>query len=245
MSVCIKARVESYDVTPGNLIRQSSVFRLCQKAACDDLDNFGGSFEKLLENNLAFVITKMEITYFKDIKTYDEIEVISRPRGISGPAFIRDYEITKNGERLAYASSYWVLIDVAKRKFKRPSSLEGICEIVPDMENIYPMEMKKIHLDTKEMEKVDERRVYYGSIDRNNHMNNTFYPDILFDYLPSGFLDTLTGKTITIQYSSEILLGESFTVYTKEDGNDFFLCARNEESQKDIFSAQITLSKKD
>ena len=241
MSVTIKARVESYDVTPSNLIRQSSVFRLCQKAACDDLDNFGGSFEKLLENNLAFVITKMEITYFKDIKTYDELEIISRPRGISGPTFVRDYEIVKDGELLAYASSYWVLIDVAKRKVKRPSSLEGVCKIIPDEENIRPMEMKKIRLDFETMEKVDERRVYYSHIDRNNHMNNTFYPDILFDYLPEKFKESLFGRTITIQYSSEILLGESFSVYIKEDENDFFLCARNEETQKDIFSSQISV----
>ncbi len=241
MSIRIKARVESYDVTPNNLIRQSSVFRLCQKAACDDLDNFGGSFEKLLENNLAFVITKMEITYFKDIKTYDEIEITSRPRGIIGPSFIRDYEITKDGEMVAYASSYWVLIDVAKRKFKRPSSLAEICEIIPDMENLRPMEMKKIHLDLNALEKTDERRVYYSHIDRNNHMNNTFYPDILFDYLPEKFKESLKGRTVTIQYSSEILLGESFTVYTKEEENDFFLCARNEDSQKDIFSSQISI----
>lgn len=242
MSTSIKTRIESYDVQPNNLVRQSSIFRLCQKVAGDDLDKFGGSFEILLKNNLAFVITKMEITYFEDLNTYDEIEIISRPRGISGPAFIRDYDILKDGKRIAYASSYWVLIDVGKRKFKRPSSLEGICEIVPDMENIFPMEMKKIHLDLGTMEKIDERCVYYSNIDRNNHMNNTFYPDILFDYLPGKYKKTLKGRTITVQYSSEILLGEHFTIYKKEEDNSFYLCARNEEKDSDVFSAVIEVN---
>ena len=91
------------------------------------------------------------------------------------------------------------------------------------------------------MEKADERKVYYSNIDRNNHMNNTFYPDILFDYLPDSYLDTLKGKTVTVQYSSEILCGEHFTVYKKEEDGAFILSARCEKEDKDIFSAMITM----
>ena len=90
MSTTLKTRIESYDVTPNGLMRQSTIFRLCQKVAGDDLDKFGGSFETLVSHGLTFVITKMEITYFADIKTYDEIEIVTRPRGVKGPSFIRD-----------------------------------------------------------------------------------------------------------------------------------------------------------
>jgi acyl-CoA thioesterase FadM len=173
--------------------------------------------------------------------TYDEIEIVTRPRGVKGPSFIRDYDILKNGERVAYASSYWVLIDFEKRKFCRPSAISAVCEIVPDMDNLYEMEMRKLHPDINEMVKSDERKVYYSSIDRNNHMNNTFYPDILFDYLPESYLDTLSGKTITVQYNSEILCGEHFSVYTKEENGEFTLSARCEKENRDIFSAMITM----
>ena len=240
MSTTLKTRIESYDVTPNGLMRQSTIFRLCQKVAGDDLDKFGGSFEVLVSHGLTFVITKMEITYFADIKTYDEIEIVTRPRGVKGPSFIRDYDILKNGERVAYASSYWVLIDFEKRKFCRPSAISAVCEIVPDMDNLYEMEMRKLHPDINEMVKSDERKVYYSSIDRNNHMNNTFYPDILFDYLPDSYLDTLSGKTITVQYNSEILCGEHFSVYTKEENGEFTLSARYEKEDRDIFSAIIS-----
>ena len=241
MSTTLKTRIESYDVTPNGLMRQSTIFRLCQKVAGDDLDKFGGSFETLVSHGLTFVITKMEITYFADIKTYDEIEIVTYPRGVKGPSFIRDYDILKNGERVAYASSYWVLIDFEKRKFCRPSAISEVCEIIPDMDNLYEMEMRKLHPDINEMAKSDERKVYYSSIDRNNHMNNTFYPDILFDYLPESYLDTLSGKTLTVQYNSEILCGENFTVYTKEENGEFTLSARCEKEDRDIFSAMITM----
>ena len=147
MSTTLKTRIESYDVQPNGCMRQSAIFRLCQKVAGDDLDKFGGSFENLVAHGMTFVITKMEITYFADIKTYDEIEIVTHPRGVKGPSFIRDYDILKNGERVAYASSYWVLIDIEKRRFCRPSAISEVCEIVPDMENMLPMEMKKIHPD--------------------------------------------------------------------------------------------------
>lgn len=241
MSTTLKTRIESYDVTPNGLMRQSTIFRLCQKVAGDDLDKFGGSFETLVSHGLTFVITKMEITYFSDIKTYDEIEIVTYPRGVKGPSFIRDYDILKNGERVAYASSYWVLIDFEKRKFCRPSAISAVCEIIPDMDNLYEMEMRKLHPDINEMVKSDERKVYYSSIDRNNHMNNTFYPDILFDYLPESYLDTLKGKTITVQYNSEILCGEHFSVYTKEENGEFTLSARCEKEDRDIFSAMIAM----
>ena len=240
MTTKISTRIETYDVQPNGLVRQSAIFRICQGVAGDDLDKFGGSFETLVEHGLTFVITKMEIKYFSDIKVYDELEIITRPRGIAGPTFIRDYDILKDGVRVAYASSHWVLIDFKNRRFCRPSALSAVCELIPDMDDLYPMEMKKIHPDLSEMENIDERTVYYSSIDRNNHMNNTFYPDILFDYLPDSYRDNLAGKTITVQYTAEIKCGEKFSVYKKESENEFILTANGEGGDKTIFSAIIT-----
>ena len=239
MSTSIFAKIESYDVQPNGIVRPSAIFKLFQKAAGDDLDNFNMSFELLHENNIAFVLTKLTIKFYDNINVYDDIKIITRPRNNKGVYFIRDYDLFVNGNRVAYATSHWVIIDVSTRKLLRPDSLSNLGEIPPDLTECIVLDDKRIKFDENSLQRTDVREVYYSQIDRNGHMNNTFYPDIVFDYLPDSFKSSLKDKTITVYYISELMQGQKFDVFTLTTDTDFRFLAKNSITGKDIFTALI------
>ena len=77
MSLTMTMKVESYDVQPNGSIKISSLLKFLQKAAGDELLNTPFSFMNLASRNTAFVLTKMTLNIIKDIKIYDEVDLLS------------------------------------------------------------------------------------------------------------------------------------------------------------------------
>lgn len=243
MATTITARIETYEVQPNGNVRPSTLFKLFQKAAGDDIDKTGMTYDVLADNGIAFVQTKLILKYFDNIKVYDNIEITTHARENRGVAFIRDYAVYSCGKLVAYATSFWVLIDINSRRLCRPSVLDSLGSIPTDTDDLYELEDKRIKFDASHLKRTDVREVYYSHIDRNKHMNNTFYPDVLYDYLPDEYKDYDIGKTITICYNAEIMCGEKFEVYTHLNDStsppQFMFFAKNIDSGKDIFTALI------
>lgn len=242
MSTTIDARIESYDVQPNDLIRPSALFRMFQKSAGDDLDQRGLTYDRLREHGIVFVLSKMTVTFFRDIRSYDQVAIKTFPRGCKGVAFHRDFDVLVDGMRAAYANSSWAIIDVNDRKLLRPGAIEVVGTIPVELDDVYPIEDKRIRFQTSEMNRTDVREVYYAQIDRNGHMNNTFYPDIVYDYLPEAMRQTDVGKTMTIYYSGEILCGEKMDIYTAQTDSEFRFLAKNPATGRDVFSALLQIS---
>lgn len=237
MSVIFNTRIESYDVHPNAHARVSSLFRLFQKAAGDDCDSTGLTYDVLRENNIAFVLTKMALEVYEEIAIYDNISVSAKPRGCRGASFLRDYEIQKDGKVLARCCSEWVIINFEKRRILRPSALDELGGIPVDLTDMFEISSPDMNFNEENMTCIDTRKVYYSHIDRNNHMNNTFYPDIVYDYIPEAYKETLKNTKLTIRYVSEIACGDEFDVFTTEENNTFKLLAKNKNTDKTIFTA--------
>ena len=232
-----KAKIQSYEVQENGNMRISTLFRLFQKAAGDDSDRYGLTYDYMRDNGIVFVLTKMTVKFFSNIKTYDHIEIITRPRGCHGVSFIRDFDVRIDGVRVAYASSTWALIDINERKLLRPSALDKIGSIPSDPEDIMYFDQSRIKLDENSLFRTDVRRVYYSQIDKNGHMNNTFYPDIVFDYIPDNFKNDFTGLLFSVCYTTELMCGETFEVYSRLNGEKYELLAKNSDTGKNIFTA--------
>ena len=239
MSTSFDTRIESYDVYPNADARVSSLFRLFQKAACDDCDNIGLTYDVLRENNIAFVLAKMTMEIYDDIKIYDEITVKTKPRGCRGASFLRDYEVIKDTNVVARCSSEWVIINFEKRRILRPTCLDELGGVPVDTSEPFTIESPDMSFNEINMYLSDTRNVYYSHIDRNNHMNNTFYADIVYDYLPDFYKESIKDIKITIRYVAEIAVGGKFDVYTDEENNQFKLIAKNKDTDKIIFTAIV------
>lgn len=75
MSTVFQTRIESYEVQPNDIIRPSTLFHLFQKAAGDDLDARGMTYNFLRKNGIVFVVTKFTLEYFADIHSNDHVTI--------------------------------------------------------------------------------------------------------------------------------------------------------------------------
>lgn len=241
MSITINMRVESYDVQPNGNIKLSSLLKMLQKAAGDDVNRTDLNYFNLANNNIAFVLTKMCVKILSDIKVYDELSIISHPRKTRGASFPRDFVVKCGDKTVAAARSMWVLLDLEKRTILRPSAIESIGSLpTNDADDIYEIADVRRNLDTSHLPRTDVLKVKYSQLDMNNHLNNTFYSDFVFNLIDSN-RDSDAGMYMQINYKAEARLGDELSIhYASGDNNSYDFVADNVTSGKNCFSAYVS-----
>ena len=181
------------------------------------MEKIGPSYDELMSRHLSFILSRMKIKFYAPILSHDMIEsstwATTKSRGVS---FYRCYEVKKNGETVAEASSIWALVDTDTGHFVKTSDFGapyGECE---PLEIDLPRKLQPLG----ELLKVGEKTVFYGDVDQNVHMNNTVYADVLWNFVP-GF-KTKRMTSIDILYVSEAPLGETVEIYRGETENGYF-----------------------
>lgn len=207
MSWKIKSKIESFDVQPNGNVKISSLLKLFQKAAGDELLNTPFSFMNLASRNTAFVLTKMTLNIIKDIKIYDEVDIITHPRKLRGATYPRDFIVKVNDETVAVARSMWVLLDIEKRCILRPSAINDLGEIPTSDEDMFDIEDVRRIVEATSLSETNVRDVCYSNLDMNNHLNNTYYSDFIFDCLDNTRTSD-AGLYLQINYKNEARLGD-------------------------------------
>ena len=243
MSIKFSVRIESYDVQHNGNIKISSLLKILQKAAGDDVNNTPLNFFALAEKRIAFVLTKMTLEIFSDIKIYDELTIISHPRKVHGASFPRDFIIKRNDMIVANARSMWVLLDLDKRSILRPSVLDSIGELPPSDDDMFEIDDIRRIVDVNSLSRTDVLSVKYHHLDMNNHLNNTFYSDFIFDNIDNSEKNSDEGLYLQINYKTEALLGNTIEIYSSfTDGYDFV--AKNIACDKICFTAYVNYRNK-
>ncbi len=151
-------------------------------------ESLGATGKLLFENKMAWVLSFWQIC-IEDMPVLSEDVVVStwpydtRAKGLFG---LRNFcmENTK-GERLAYANSIWVLIDLETgRPIRIPEDVSNFYQDEPRLEMDYCE--RKIAIP-KEFEEKEPIRVHGYFIDTNQHMNNGKYVMVAEEYLPDDF----------------------------------------------------------
>ncbi|MBO4949726.1 MAG: hypothetical protein J6E38_01775 [Clostridia bacterium] len=244
MSIEINMRVESYDVQPNGNLKISSLLKMLQKAAGDDVNRTKLNYFSLAEKNIAFVLTKMTLKVLQEIKLYDELLIISHPRKTRGASFPRDFIIKRNNAVVAVARSMWVLLDLEKRTILRPGVVDEIGSLDICDDDIFDISDVRRIIDDSPLSRTNVHTVEYSFLDMNNHLNNTFYADFIFNSLSK--IDSLhesdEGLYLQINYKNEARLGDVIEIHTcsSDDGNQFDFSAKNITGDKICFTAYVS-----
>ena len=110
---------------------------------------------------------------------------------------------------MALAVSHWALIDIHEKKMIRTTEFRRDFPYgeLPD-ESLLPPRVR-ITAAT-EMEVVGTRSIVYSDLDFNRHMNNTRYPDMICDFLPS--MDGRWVTSLSLSYLREAAFGDTLTL---------------------------------
>jgi acyl-ACP thioesterase len=225
MKYSVKYKLTSLDIAPNGGVRPASLLRYFQEAINLQMYDNPPSTEELFAAGQAFILSRTSMHIYTKLSVYDEITVTTWANTSKGATFVRSAQIFLGDTLAADIITLWALVDMNEHKLVRVKDAKLGLSTLDELPSI-PLP-EKIRIPDGEMKKVGERQVFYSDIDRNDHMNNTRYIDMICDFIPD--LENKTVRSFTVNYLSESKLGEALSIYHTDNGeNDYFRALKSD-----------------
>lgn len=203
-------RTKWHDTDGDGVMRPSALLVYMQETANLQCRDYGMDLNDLHNvEGKGFLLSRMMIQVFTPLHAYEDIEVRTWCVDARGYDFIRCFSVHRGEEMTALAVSHWALVDVHDGKMLRTTDFKRDFPYgeLPDQSRL----PQRVRIPaTVEMESVGERHIVYSDLDFNRHMNNTKYPDMICDYLPS--MDGKWVTSLSLSYLKEAAFDSHLTV---------------------------------
>lgn len=185
----------------------SSLVNLLIQGAIKSADNLGFGFGGIKQQQLFWVLSRIDIEIYRPLKWYERVEVETWPKTVEKILYLRDYILRDQGNSIvARATSAWLAID---NKTHRAKKIEGI-------DAGMFIELKEKHALTNlpaKLEPVHEGETFeymtnYSDIDLNKHLSATRYIDRLMDTFTIDFHKRHYPSKLSVNYMKETMPGE-------------------------------------
>ncbi|MBQ8546240.1 MAG: hypothetical protein IJ437_04805 [Clostridia bacterium] len=232
-------KVKFHDTNSHEILSASHVLKFMQETGMLHMSACRPSYEDLLNDNKALILSSIRVNMYTPIYAYDEITVKTWACGSRGFTTTRSFEIYKGEELVAESNSIWALVSISDKKLLRVS--EG------DFSNFEPEEPLVLDSPAKvripnelKLNLVGEYSIRYSDIDLNNHMNNTNYPDMFFNCLPKP--ETKLVKSYAISYINEAKKGDNLKIYLAKSDGKYYMRSVHEDGRVNAEAEFITES---
>ncbi len=212
--------------------RPSAIFEAMQEASGMHSHLLGCGRDVLIEKGIVWVLSRVEVQMEKYPRIGDRVTVETFPVKNRRWFFPR-YFVFKDeqGNRLGYACSLWVLLDISTRKMAPP---DVVLPLIPDNSDLTPpMGLPATVMEAGGLETEAIRQPAYTDLDVNFHVNNARYMDWLCDALGWEVLEKRCLASVCINYDAEVrpdqevklalaLNGDAFSLFGYHDGKRHF-----------------------
>lgn len=184
-------------------------------SAVEDFHQRGITFDRLCQNNMAILVSRVSLHFHKMIKADDVVQLKTWEESAKGMLFMRRYEIqNENGEKLVSGVSGWIGVNLSNRRLMRATdfTMRPLPTITTECDCI---ECGKIH-HPENMQKLSTRQIHYSDIDGNGHVNNSRYAELVMDSI-SQDLQSRDIKDFRINYVQEAVLDSVIDIYGSFD----------------------------
>lgn len=197
--------ISAMDVDCFGRCRPAVLLYLAQEAATGHCDLLKLDWDTMAKRNLFWAVIRTHVQVKQLPRLGQAVTVRTWPMPTTRTAFPRAVVILdEKGEELVQILSLWVLMDRTSRAMILPGKsgvdVPGLltgCEIAAPG-SILP------HAG----EQAFTRTVNFSELDRNSHMNNTYYLNWVADLLPAAFHKDHPVKEFTVCYLSEATEGQ-------------------------------------
>lgn len=210
-----KARVASYQIGAAGNIRLSALLRMEQETGEEHMDGIGMGYEWLMKEQKAFLITTNQVMIHRLPQRNEQLTIITRPLGTSGVQFYREFSFQSEGKEIVRILQVSVVVDFREHKPLRPEKIYEyriFCPLQAEKKERPP------RLRFEEMPKLGERPIRYSDLDRNGHLTNTIYGDIIEDFLPETFRNY---HNVQINYQKESKLKDTLELFGEVHNGGF------------------------
>ncbi len=214
--------LEYYKTDLNKYAKASGILQITQTAGNNQMERDRPNYDEITAQGKAFMLSRLDFEVYEPIVSDVMYTVSSWACEGSRATFPRNYSIEKDGKTLVMVSSYWVLVDAENRKLLKVDDI--------DISNYYMGEFVELYQDrlripkNVDLEEVGKKEVMYCDLDTNGHMNNTYYMDVISNYIPELPAGTHRIKSVRLHYSKEASLGDVITIFRAktEDGKYLF-----------------------
>ena len=232
-------KVKFHDTNSNEILSSSHVLKFMQETGMLHMLGCRPSYEDLLNENKALILSSIRVNIYSPIYAYDEITVKTWACGSRGFTTTRSFEIFKGEELVAESNSIWALVSVSDKKLIRVSEV--------DFSNFEPEEPLVLDSPAKvripnelKLSLVGEYTVRYTDIDLNGHMNNTNYPDMFFNFLPKP--EAKLVKSYAISYVNEAKKDDNLKFYIAKSDGKYYMRSIHEDGRVNAEAEFVTES---
>jgi acyl-ACP thioesterase len=192
-----------------------AMFSFFEDLAGRHANELGWGRDNLMNDGTFWALSRMTVKVERLPLALEELTLRTWPRGTDLIYALRDLEMyDAAGNRLAGASSSWVIVDYHTRKAQRPDrALANLNMLFPEKKAIGTNSRKVPPLPAGD-HRVNGHMVMLDDIDVNSHVNNARYVYWAINCYDPDFLETHTPDIIEVNYIQEGHLGEMVSILT-------------------------------
>jgi acyl-ACP thioesterase len=200
-----------HDTDANRIVTASKILMYMQETGNLQCKDYGNPLDEMRdEKGQGFILGSISMKVYKPLYAYEDIEVFTWCKEARGFSFIRYFEIYRDGELVAKASSLWALVDINTKSLVRgDASMDKFYPIDEPMDESDLPKRARIKRDAV-LTKIGERKIAFSDLDYNMHMNNTKYPDMVLDFLPDR--ENSYISEIALSYAKEAAYGDTMSI---------------------------------
>ena len=211
-------RVRAYETDPHGRLEVPILCKLMQEAATAHAAILGVSVETLIDNGVAWVLSHLRLKVERWPGPDAEIIIKTWPEAANRLFTERRFEILGSAEeRLASASTLWLILDLERR---RPVRLPPVVLDALAMNEIGSTPMRPDRLD--EPDPVGHERVFTvrrSDLDLADHVNNTSYVGWAMEAVPDEVWENQELVELQIDFLSECHQGQTIVSISQTIGD--------------------------
>lgn len=213
-------RIASYQTDMNANMRPSALLEVMQEMAGAHAELIGVGRSLLLNQNLIWVLTRVEVQMARYPRFGETITVETFPMPNRRWFFPRYFIFRdEGGVQIGCAASLWVLLDVNERRMSRP---DPVLALMPDNSDLTaPLGLPATVAELAGALEVGSRSPVYTDLDMNGHVNNTRYLDWCCNALGIDTLKSYELASFALNYNQEIRPGQDIRTELHREAEAF------------------------
>lgn len=220
-----KTKIRFNEINENNELSDKGLLTILSEAAGLHSEKVGYGLNTLDETNCAWMIIYWKVKIFKRPRWNTELTIKTWGREFTKISSWRDFEAYDNtGEKIAVASTEWVLIDAKKGKIGRITD-KMIDDYGKVEKQVFNGNLVGKLQEPENMKKVYEYTAERRDIDTNHHVNNIVYLEYAYNALPEDI--NINFNDIEIYYKKQIRQGEKVSIFYGKEENSHFVSIKS------------------
>lgn len=209
-----------HDTNANREITPSAILTLMQETTNKHIQTIYPTLEYIRDElHQAFILSKVYMRFYAPAHAYEDVTVETWTGEESrGFTFYRSFAVKMGDKVIADALTLWCLVDTQDHKLLPVSKFDNNFIDEPSLKVDMPRKIK-FPIGTS-LEFVDKRKIVYSDIDYNKHMNNTHYPNMLIDFLPSP--ESFKVKELMLSFIKGAIYNDEIEIYRCREDDTFY-----------------------